>query len=126
MLPIVDGSAFGSVVAFAGQDFVVVIRDLNLDFPEFAVAGRVGRIVAECVLAAELFGDLIEGGHEVFFVVDDDHAAARFVGDFLGNAAVGAVARVIDEKDVDDGIGALGGLDGLFDAHFAAIVFGVG
>ncbi len=103
-----------------------MVREVNLDFAESAVAGGVGRIVAHGVLAAEFFGDLVEGFLEMLFRVDDDHASAGFVGDFLGDAAIGAIVRIIDEKDVDDGIGALGGFDGFLDADFAAIVFGVG
>src|SRR6267378_5425733 len=46
----------GSVVAFAGQHLQIVIVHLDFDLAEFSVMGRIRRIVAERVLAAQLIG----------------------------------------------------------------------
>ena len=59
----------GGVVAFAGKDFEVVVGHVDFDFAEFAIAGGIGGVVAERVLAAELFGDLVERLSEMFLVV---------------------------------------------------------
>src|SRR6267154_293365 len=51
----------GSVVAFAGQDFQIVIVHLDFDLAEFSIMGRIRRIVAKRVLAAQFLGDLVKG-----------------------------------------------------------------
>src|SRR5579862_4665827 len=84
------GLAFGGVVAFAGEDFVVVLGDVDFDFAKFAVAGIVGGVVAKCVLAAKFLGDLIEGFLKVLFVVGDNQAAACFFGHLFRDAGVAA------------------------------------
>jgi hypothetical protein len=50
----------GSVVAFAGQHFVVVVAGFHFNFAELAVARRVAGVVAQSVLAAQLVGNFIE------------------------------------------------------------------
>jgi hypothetical protein len=84
--------AFGGVVAFAGQDFIVVLGDVDFDFAEFAVAGIVGGVVAQGVLAAKFFGDLIESFLKVLFVVGDNQAAACFFRHLSRDAGVAAEA----------------------------------
>ncbi len=120
-----DGLVFRGVVAFARQNFQVFAADVYFNFAEFAVPRRISRIVAQGVLAAQFFGYLVECFLKMFLVVDDNHAAAGFVGDFLGDAGVGAKMRIVDEKNVHDRVRTLGGFDGFFHSDFAAIVFGV-
>src|ERR1700737_3430933 len=52
---------FWRVIPFAGQHLVVVVGHFDFDLAKFSVMRRVRRIVAERVLAAQLFGNLIEG-----------------------------------------------------------------
>src|SRR5882762_12388 len=58
---------FRSVVAFAGQHFQIVIVHLDFDLAEFSVMGRIRRIVAKRVLAAQLLGDLVKRFCQMFF-----------------------------------------------------------
>src|SRR6266403_4110463 len=61
---------FRSVVAFAGQHLQIVIVHLDFDLAEFSVMGRIRRIVAERVLAAQFLGDLVKRFRQVLFGID--------------------------------------------------------
>src|SRR5258707_3170973 len=60
----------GGVVALAGQHFQIVIIHLDFDLAEFPVMGRIRRIVAKRVLAAQFLGDLVKGFPQVLFGID--------------------------------------------------------
>src|ERR1700733_4222231 len=120
------GLAFGGVVAFAGEDFVVVVAYVDFDFAKFAVAGGVGRVVAERVLAAERFGDLVEGFLKMLFVVGDNQATAGFFGHLFRDAGVSAKTRIGDEQNVDNSVGTLRRFDRFFFANLATFVLSVG
>src|SRR5579864_1064589 len=49
-----------SVIAFAGKDFVSMLRRVDLDFAEFAVPVLIVGIVAKAVLVMQFFRDLVE------------------------------------------------------------------
>src|SRR5207249_285599 len=53
-------------------------------------------------------------------------AAAGFIGKFFGNIGPPAVARVVNEKNVHDGVGSLRGFDGFLETNFTAFVLRVG
>ena len=77
-------------------------------------------------MAAELFGNLVEGLFELFLGRDFDGAAAGFVRKLFRDIGAPAVAWVVDQQHVHDRVGFLRGLDGFFETDFAAFVLGVG
>src|SRR6267142_3263995 len=67
---------FGSVVAFAGQYLQIVIVHFDFDLAEFSVMGRIRRIVAERVLAAQLLRDLVKRFRQMLLRIDHDGTSA--------------------------------------------------
>src|ERR1700681_834320 len=96
-----EGSPFWSVVAFAGEDLQVVLGRFHFDFAEFSVLGRVARIVAQGILAAEFLGNLVKGFRELLFRPNRNHAPAGLLRQFVRHARVAAKSRVHDEQDVN-------------------------
>src|ERR1700682_1535937 len=80
--------SLGCVVAFAGQHLQIGVGHVDFDFAKFSVMRRVRRIVAERVLAAELFGNLIEGFGQVLFGIDRNRATAGLFGGLVRHAAI--------------------------------------
>src|SRR5712671_2189465 len=67
------------VVSAARKGGVVLVLHIHFDFPVAAVTRLVRGGIAYCVLAAQLFGDLIESLLQIFLVAHDNHSAAGFV-----------------------------------------------
>src|SRR5713226_5123540 len=111
--PSQDFLSFRCVVAFAGEDLQILIGGFDLEFAEFSVLGRIGGVVTQGVLAAELLRDFIEWLHEFFLRVCRKHPAACFFGWLVCCSRGRDQSRVGDENYVTDRVGSLGGLDGL-------------
>ena len=60
---VLQRSPFRRVVALASEDLQVVIGRFDFQLAEFSVLRRVSRIVAQRVLAAQLFRNLVKGFH---------------------------------------------------------------
>src|SRR5262249_53258205 len=91
-----------------------------------AVPVVVGGVIAEGVLAAELFGYLVEGFFELLLGVDIDHAPAGIIRQAAGDSAISSVTRISNEQDMNHRIGALRGLNRLLQLYLAAFVLGIG
>src|ERR1035438_10634090 len=89
---------FRSVIAFAGEDSQVVIGRFHFDLAEYSVARIVRRIVAEGVLAAEFFGNFIEGLRKFFLRRNGNYAAPGFITQPLRGAHVGAAETTIGDQ----------------------------
>src|SRR6266550_4987722 len=121
-----EDSPFWRVVAFAGEDLQVVLGRFHFDFAEFSVLGRIGRIVAQRILAAELLGNLVKGFRELLFRPNGNHAPAGLLRQFVRYSRVAAISRVHDEQDMNHRIRALGRFDRFFQSYLAARVLRVG
>src|SRR6266436_5322561 len=64
------------VVSAARKGGVVLVLHIHFNFPVAAVTRLVRGGIAYCVLAAQLFGDLIESLLQIFLVAHDNHSAA--------------------------------------------------
>ena len=114
--------------------YFVILFGFNFQFTVSAVELGVSRRVAKVVLAAQFCGDLIKSLFQfVELIADVDHPAASCFGEFMhfafpgvGHANAKITATIGAEQDIDDGIGFLGGLDGIFDFELAAFVLAVG
>src|SRR6266550_2998023 len=118
--------SFRRVVAFAGEDLQVVLGRFHFDFAEFSVLGRIGRIVAQRILAAELLGNLVKGFRELLFRPNGNHAPAGLLRQFVRYSRVAAISRVHDEQDMNHRIRALRRFDRFFQSYLAARVLRVG
>src|SRR5215468_9459156 len=116
-----ESSVSRRVVALARKDLVVLVGSFYPYLAELAVSRSVRRIVAERVLAAQLFGDLIERFVELSFRRNVNHAAAGFVSHLPGDVAA-AIAIIVNVKDMDHRIGPLSGFNRLFHAKLAALI----
>src|SRR5580658_10993444 len=125
--------AGGGVVAGARLNFIALF---GFDF-QFAVASilhAIGGGIAKVVLAAQFGGDLVKGLTQFVELVSHvDDAASGGLGKLTHFALAGVPqpvstveAAIGTEQHVDDGIGLLGGFDGVLDFELAAFVLTVG
>src|SRR6266404_4213519 len=114
----------GRVIAATRKGRVILVFHFHTNLPVAAVSRLIGRKIADGVLAAQFFGDLIEGLLKIFLVAHDNHAPAGFVGQFLGNSLVASVGG--NQQNVDDRIGSLSRLDGVLQLQLASRILGIG
>src|ERR1019366_6142772 len=99
------------VIAAAGQGGVILVLHLQFDLPVAAVVCLVGGGIAYGVLAGQFFRDLIEGLFQIFLAAHDDHAPASLLCEAPPDSLVAAIGG--NQKNVDDGMGALRAFDGI-------------
>src|SRR5437879_13813148 len=90
-----------SVITPARKHVEAISRAFDLDLAEAAVAGRVRGVVAQGVLGAQLFGDLVESFLELFFVAHDDRPSAGFFRQLAGDAFAVPSGGVINQNNMD-------------------------
>src|SRR5437879_11728908 len=90
-----------SVITPARKHVEAISRAFDLDLAEAAVSGGVRGVVAQGVLGAPLFGDLVEGLLRLFFVARDGRPSAGFFGQLAGDAVGVAFGGGIAQRKVD-------------------------
>src|SRR5258706_2070597 len=114
----------GRVIPAARKGRVILVFHFHTNLPVAAVSRLIERKIADGVLAAQFFGDLIEGLLKIFLVAHDNHAPAGFVGQFLGNSLIASVGG--NQQNVDDRIVSLSRLDGVLQLQLASRILGIG
>src|SRR5271167_2773608 len=116
---VTPGSAGGLAgeIAFAGLDFQIFAIGADLDFAERAVFHRIGRSVADGVLAPHFVLEFAEGVLQIILAIDVEdvaagvlrHLAQSRIADAAEGDAVAHVELAVDViETVDEGVGALG------------------
>ena len=122
------------VVTLAGLYFPILIRGLDLELAERTVFGRIGGSVADGVLAAHLFLQLVKRVPQRQLAIDMEHMSAsvfrhlaqRGVAASGENHAVPQVEPSIHVvKTINKRVGFLRGFDGLRNLVAAALVFAI-
>src|SRR5205807_2984232 len=116
----------GGVVAFAGEHLQIFVRGFHFDLAERAVVRGIGRIISNRIFRPKFFGDLIKSLLEVLLGRNFDDPAAGGVGNFVPDVGAPAVAGIVHQQNVHDGVGTLRGFDGFFHSDSTALVVGVG
>src|ERR1700674_1117767 len=117
-------SVVGRVVSAAGEDGIIFVLHFQFDLAVASIVLLVGGGVADSVLAAQFFRDLIECLLQVLFAAHDNHPPASLVGEPLGDDLVATIGG--NQKNMDNSIGSLRGFDGVLQLQFASRIFRVG